>query len=129
MKIREYEEDFGPVSYPSGFEQMLEGLSIEEQMKYFRIGNGLYKTKPLAERVRESWNFSARLEACSEVQEIVVRDGKIVGVIVYDCEFGHRIVCLAEQEFCCSFGTETDGSGEKRSVQYLTILCVSENFG
>lgn len=129
MKIREYDEDFGTVSYPSGFEEKLEGLTVEEQMKYFRIGNGLYKNKPLAERVRESWNFSCRLEECSEVQEIVVREGKIVGVVVHDSEFGCRIVCLAEQEFCCSFGTEMDGSGEKRSAQYLTILCVPENFG
>lgn len=128
MKIREYEEDFGTVSYPSGFEQMLEGLSIEEQMKYFRIGNGLYKMKPLAERVRERGSFSCRLEECSEVREIVVREGKIVGAVVHDSEFGCRIVCLAEQNFCCSFGTETDGSGEKRFAPRLTLLCVPEHF-
>ena len=37
-----YQDSFGKVAYPEDFETLIEGLPIVEQMRFFRLGNGLY---------------------------------------------------------------------------------------
>ena len=35
MKIINYEEEFGKINFPEGFEETLKGLTIEEQMNRY----------------------------------------------------------------------------------------------
>lgn len=43
MNYVEYDESLhGKLTYPEGFIDLLKGIPIEEQMDFFRIGNGLY---------------------------------------------------------------------------------------
>ncbi len=116
MNITEYKEDFGSVTYPTEFEKRLEGLSVEQQMNCFRIANGLYQDVPYAERVYQNWNYCKALPDCEDVRSLIVRNGKIVGAMVKEDYHGRIVPCMVEQDYCCSYAYETDGSGVKESV-------------
>ncbi len=41
MKIVPYEEKFGEINFPAGFEEKLQGKTLEEQMECYRITDSM----------------------------------------------------------------------------------------
>lgn len=117
----------GKLTYPEGFEQKLEGLSIEEQINYFRIGNGIYRNEPIAKRRTSKYMMNVRIDSVSDVKAAIIHKGKIAGIMVEDC-YGGIVPCLPEQGFVFTDESEQDGSGYKNHTLYLYLICVSEDF-
>ena len=66
MKYITYDESLhGNLIYPEGFADLLEGLSIEEQMDYFRIGNGVYLRRDISKRKKEEYSAQCWAGMCS----------------------------------------------------------------
>ena len=128
MELLDYIEEYGPVCYPEGFEVLLEDLSIEEQMKYFRLGNGLYLKKPFSERRKNVYDAAYHLDKTSNVKALVVKDGKIAGIKVWDAMGCQNVICKPDMGYCCRYDEELDGSGYKTFTLYLYLVCVSDNF-
>lgn len=122
-----YQESYGPVFYTEGFEELLEGRTVEEQKALFRIGCGLYRNRPLKERKKEEDTYSCPLEESPYVRELIVKDGNIVGVTVRDVH-GKTVHCLAERGFMTYDEEELDGSGYKSVTRYQYLICVPEDF-
>lgn len=128
MKYMDYTPEQGKISYPEGFAELLEGLSIEEQLSYFRLGNGLYLNEKFTDRKKNPYHAAVRLEECTDVKAIIVHDNKIVGVWVFDEQIYRDVACLPEQGYCCRYDDEPDGSGYKEFALYQYLICVSDTF-
>lgn len=128
MELVEYIEEFGPVSYPEGFEANLEGLTIEEQLKFFRLGNGLYLKKTFSERRINSYDAAYHLDETEEVKAIVLKDGKIAGIKVHNRLTRKDEICGPESGYYCRYAEELDGSGYKTFSLRLYLICVSDQF-
>lgn len=128
MNYIEYDEMLhGKLSYPEGFEEKLAGLSIEEQLNFFRIGNGVYRRQPVEERRAGKYMANIRVDSVSDTQAIIIKDGTVAGIMIKDC-YGDVVACLPEHGFVSYDEDELDGSGYKNSKFFLYLICVSEDF-
>jgi len=129
MEYIAYDERLhGKVTYPEGFSPLLEGLSIEEQMDFFRIRNGIYRAEAISERRYNEYDYSCPLQNDDRVKAIIVRDHTIAGVMVRNCH-GKVVPCLPERGFIVRDDSEPDGSGYKEFKLYLYLICVTKDFG
>lgn len=117
----------GDLNYPDGFCDLLKGLSLEEQMKYFRIANGLYLKKKFQDRRKNKYDYSCQLQDYEDVEAIIVRNGLIVAVLVKNC-YEQIVPCLPEKGFITYDECEIDGSGYKECKLYLYLVCVGDDF-
>ena len=122
-----YQDSFGAVNYPEGFESLIEGLSVPEQLKFFRMGCGLYVKHPLNERRKSEYDFSCSIDESEDVKAIIVKDGKITGVMVKDV-YGDIYPCMVERSYIIRDDEELDGSGYKSFTVYEYLICVPEDF-
>jgi hypothetical protein len=129
MDYVEYnKEKHGEPNYPEGFLELIEGLPVAEQLKFFRIGNGLYCDQPLMERRKNPYDYSNPVEQEEDVKSIIVNNGVIAGVIVKNC-YSRLVACMAENAYICyESDSELDGSGYKEYQYYNYLVCVPENF-
>ena len=127
IKQIEYQDSFGEVEYPEDFEALIRGLPIETQVHFFRLGNGLYTHKPVLERRKTKYDYSCRLDADEDVKSLIVKDGKIAGVMVLNV-YGEIVPCMVEKKYCIRDDEELDGSGYKSFVLYRYLICVSKEF-
>lgn len=128
MKYIEYDENLhGELTYPDGFKSLLEGLSLEEQMEFFRIGNGLYLNKAIFERRKNECYYSSSLQMESRVEAVIVCDNLIAGVLVRNC-YQELVPCLPEKSFIVRDDSELDGSGYKDFKLFLYLVCVNRDF-
>lgn len=125
--IVDYKDSFGLVKYPINFEKLIDNIPVEEQLHFFRMGNGLYREKDVLERRMNKYDYSCSLDDDKDVQAIIVKDGKIAGVMVEDV-YGKLVPCLVEQGYCIRDDEELDGSGYKNFVLYSYLICVSADF-
>lgn len=129
MEYIEYDERLhGKLRYPEGFCQLLEGLSLDEQMDYFRIGNGIYRNEDVSERRYCKYHYSNPLQNEATIQAILVHDQRIAGVMVRNCH-GKVVPCLPERGFIIRDDSEPDGSGYKEFKLYRYLICVTKDFG
>lgn len=129
MKYTQYDESLhGKLTYPEGFCELLDGLSLEEQTQYFRIANGIYLNDAVSQRRYEGCHYSSTIENEEAVKEIIVRDNMIAGVIVKNC-YGKTVPCLPEKGFIIRDDSEIDGSGYKEFRLYRYLVCVTKDFG
>ena len=122
-----YQDSFGKVEYPEDFEALIEGLPIGDQARFFRLGNGLYIRKPLRERRKNKYDYSCCLDDDKNVKSIIVKDGKIAGVMVSNV-YGKLVPCMVENRYCIRDDEELDGSGYKSFTLYRYLICVSGEF-
>ena len=122
-----YQDSFGRIAYPEDFEALIEGLPIGEQIRFFRLGNGLYTCKPLHERRKSKYDYSCRLDEDKNVKSIIVKDGKIAGVMVSNV-YGEIVPCMVENKYCIRDDEELDGSGYTSLTLYLYLICVPGEF-
>ena len=128
MNYVEYDENLhGKLTYPEGFVDLLKGISLEEQMNFFRIGNGLYLKEELSKRRKSEYHTSKSIQSENRVQAIIVHDDLIAGVMVKNC-YGKIVSCLPEKGFIIRDDSELDGSGYKEFKLYLYLICVTKDF-
>ena len=121
MEFIEYKESFGEYKYPEGFEETLEGLGAEEQTKRFRVTrrSNLAHTG-WRERSVES---GISLTDSSDVRAVVLKDGKIVGVMLENDD-GREVFCPPEKCVCTYFAEDNNGAGYKTRQDYTYLICV-----
>lgn len=128
MNYVEYDESLhGKYTLPEGFSELLQGLSLEEQPDYFRLGNGLYLREALADRRYNKYDFCTPVQGEEHVQALIVHDGRIAGVMVRNCH-GEVVPCMPEKGFIIRDSSELDGSGYKSFQLFRYLICVTKDF-
>ena len=128
MKYVEYDESLhGKLTYPEGFTDLLDGLTLEKQIDFFRIGNGLYIKEEISKRRKNEYDYSNSLQNEDRVKAIIVHENMIAGVMVRNC-YGKIVPCLPEKGFIVRDDSEIDGSGYKNFRLYLYLVCVTKDF-
>ena len=126
MKIVAYEERFGEIRFPEGFEEMLKGLTVEEQMGYYRTTCfSVYSTTNWKERTYQG--SAIRIEKDSDVTALIVKDGILVGIMILDDD-KREVPCLAEEKVCTYYASDNNGAGYKERIEYTYLICISEAF-
>ena len=119
----EYEERMGEIRYPDGFFEKLQGLSIEAQKRYFRIG---YHERWIHTGWSEREASRLRtLDECRYLKSIIVKDGYIAGILVED-EWGALRSLLPERWVTLSFDSDNNGAGYKETIVEIYLLCVDD---
>lgn len=127
MEVVNYEERFGEIRFPEGFEKKLEGKEPEEQMKCFRITEtSLYARTAYGQTEKEVLcQNSYALEEYSKFKGVVIKDKIIVGVLIEAWGPEHRTaVCLPDKKICVSYASDNEGSGTKDRTDYACLICV-----
>ena len=126
MKYIEYEESFGKFSYPDGFEATLDGLTVEEQLNRFRTTTYTrFANTGWMERTIDG--RGNRVENDGDVRAVVVKDGKIVGVMIND-DNGRDVFCSPEDYVCTYYAEDNNGAGSKTRADFTYLVCVSEDY-
>lgn len=126
MNTIAYEECFGEVRFPEGFAELLQGLTIEEQMEYFRTTCfSVYSKTNWSERIYQG--SAIRIEQDSDVTALIVRDGIIVGIMILN-DYRRAVPCLAEERVCTYYACDNNGAGYKERIDYTYLICVPKNF-
>ena len=128
MTYTQYDETLhGKLSYPEGFPELLEGRSLEQQLRFFRIGNGIYRNEPVTQRRKCACHYSCPLQDDKRVEAILLCENRVAGVLVRNCH-GKVVPCLPEQGYIVRDDSELDGSGYKEHQLFRYLICVSEAF-
>lgn len=126
MRIVNYEESFGEITFPQGFAERLTGLTIEEQMgcyrttTYDRFHNTGWKSR------RQDSGYS-RLEKDPDVTALIVKDGLLVGIMVKNHN-NREQACLPEGFVCTYYAEDNNGAGYKTRSIFTHLVCIPENF-
>lgn len=126
MKIVNYEERFGTIRFPDGFEELLKGLTVEEQMEYFRT-TCVSKYSVTDWKERSFVGYALKIYNDSDVTGVIVKDGIIVGIMIYD-DNRREVPCLAEESVCTYYASDNNGAGSKERIEYTYLICVTEKF-
>jgi len=126
MKIVAYEERFGEIKLPKGFEETLKGLTIEEQTEYYRTTEfSSYSMTNWSERTYKG--SAKRLQSNSDVTALIAKDDIVVGVMILD-DCNQEVPCLAEERVCTYYASDNNGAGYKERIDYTYLICVSKQF-
>ena len=126
MKIVNYEESFGAVRFPDGFEELLKGHTIEEQMEYFRTT--CYTKYSVTDWKERSFvGYALKIYKDRDVTGVIVKDGIIVGIMIYN-DNRREVPCLAEENVCTYYASDNDGAGYKERIDYTYLICVTDKF-
>lgn len=126
MKTVDYEERFGAVRFPDGFEELLKGHTIEEQMEYFRT-TCVSKYSVTDWKERSFVGYALKIYNDRDVTGVIVKDGIIVGIMIYDDD-RREVPCLAEESVCTYYASDNDGAGYKERIDYTYLICVTDKF-
>lgn len=126
MKIINYEEEFGKIKFPEGFEQKLIGKTMEEQMECYRITESVSFTETAcgeitSEELREK---TYKLEEYSKCVGLIVKGDMLVGVLIKGWPFDREIKCLPYEGVCTYYASDNEGSGTNDREDYAYLICV-----
>ncbi|MBQ6808656.1 MAG: hypothetical protein IJP07_05825 [Firmicutes bacterium] len=126
MKVVAYEERFGEISFPEGFEELLKNLPIEEQMEHYRTTEySSYSMTNWCERTQKG--SAIRIQNDRDVTALIVKDGILVGVMMLN-DSNREVPCLAEERVCTYYASDNNGAGYKERIDYTYLICVPKNF-
>ncbi|MBE6587487.1 MAG: hypothetical protein E7647_03625 [Ruminococcaceae bacterium] len=126
MNVVAYEESFGEVSFPEGFEITLKGLPIEEQALHYRTTcYSKYSKTGWSERVYEG--SAAMLHKDRDVTALIVKDGIVVGIMIRN-DYGREVPLLCEESVCTYYSCDNNGAGYKERIDYTWLICIPEDF-
>ena len=126
LEVVEYEESFGEIHFPEGFEERLRGKSLEEQANCYRTTDcSEYSVSDYA--TRTSNGSYTRLEYCPDIRALIVKDGILVGVMMVN-DYGRRESCLPGERVCTYYADDNNGAGSKTRIDYTWLVCVPESF-
>lgn len=120
LEILEYTEDMGTVRWPAGFEQELEGKSIEQQLAHYRV---IDRWLGRLSYYLLNWASCSGLEPLENYagwEKIIVRNGKVVGFV----RRGRTI--LPYRVVAEDYTSDNNGAGYKERTDYYYLVCVPE---
>lgn len=120
LEILEYTGVMGKIRWPAGFEQALEGKTIAQQLECYRVAD--WDVGPLSYYL-VNWARCGGLERLDEYagwEKIIVRDGKVVGLV----RWGRTI--LPYGVVAKDSDSDNNGSGYKERTSYYYLVCVPE---
>lgn len=125
MRTIAYEEKFGNIDFPDGFEEKLQGKTLEQQMECYRIASSTAFSRSSygkvdATRLMERTRALVSDEDCTG---LVLRDDLLVGVLIRE-HWGRDIPCLPYQQVCTYYASDNEGSGTKNREDYACLVCV-----
>jgi hypothetical protein len=124
LEVLEYTEDMGKIFWPAGFAQALEGKTLAQQLRCYGILDeyqgplSYYLTNWVSCADRKSLEA---LECYAGWENIIVRDGKIVGFV----RRGRTILpyhLVAEDS-----DADNNGAGYKERTHCFYLVCIPEN--
>ena len=126
LEVVEYEESFGEICFPEGFEERLRGKTLEEQAKCYRTTDcSEYSVSDY--KTRTSNGYYTGLEYCPDIRALIVKDGILVGVMMVNDD-GRMETCLPGERVCTYYADDNDGAGSKTRIDYTWLVCVPEDF-
>ena len=123
LEILEYTEDMGKVCWPAGFEQELEGKTLQQQLDCYRVID--WGLRPLSYYLI-NWEKCGSLETLDRYagwEKLILRKGKIVGFV----RQGKTI--LPYWVVCSDTESDNNGAGYKERTDYCYLVCVPGNLG
>lgn len=117
LEIVKYTKDLREYSMPEGAAEFLRGLSIEEQMKYFRI-------LETSDSPRFA-DYACTVTQSSNAKSLIVDEDIIVGVMIYD-EYGSLCPCYIGERVCTFDSSDNNGAGYKSRTDYSKLIFVPE---
>lgn len=120
----EYSGEMGKVLWPAGFARELEGKTVEEQLRCYRILDR--EQEPLSYQLAdwaayERWGLLHTLDSLGGWEKLILRDGLIVGFVRY----GRTI--LPYQVAASDSASDNNGAGYKERTFYSYLVCVPQN--
>jgi hypothetical protein len=125
MNMIEYQAEFGDIVFPDGFEQKLSGKTIEEQMAFYRIEEvcllSSYSYGELDSRSQRK--LTHELDKCHDVEELIIKNGLLVGVTIRDYANNTQI-CLPGQYVTTYIAIDDDGVGSESREDTCSLVCL-----
>lgn len=123
LEILEYTGDMGMICWPAGFEQVLEGKTMEEQLRHYMILD--HYQSPLSYYLAGWSNLAATkslvpLSDYSNWEKVILRDGKVVGFV----RMGRTI--LPYHVVMEDSTSDNNGAGYKERTDYYYLVCVPQ---
>ena len=143
FEIIPYEESFGPVRMPEGFEAELAGKTLEEQAQLyvwmkdtFGVRRGTSPAEFL-EHCKGSSDYADFVEPLRETDALIVKDGLVVGIgrLLYkydedELRFVHyRKHCMLYNGYCYDSDSDNNGAGYKTRYWYKYLMCLPAGHG
>lgn len=123
----QYKNEYGEVSFPEGFEKMLHGKTLEEQMDCFYIvKSSSYQTFSYGDLDKDKQLRKAiRLQDYPRIQKLIVKGRLLVGVRIQG--WWASSVVLPFKCVCTYYGSDNEGSGTKECEEYAYLFCKEAN--
>lgn len=118
-------------TWPEGFLDQLQGKSLEEQMRCYRIVETSYHSRiAYGEITREnSHRFGSALENYSGLKALVVEDGILLGVCIKawgasDFSYPWGVAAFPYQDICTYYASDDNGAGSNDREDNAYLCCV-----
>lgn len=120
-----YQELFGMISFPEGFEDKLREKDPAGQMDLYRITNSAVLARTAYGEVTDSKSFeySERLQNYRDLVSLIVKDGIIVGVRIKAWP-NETAPLLPYKKICTYYASDNEGSGSNDREDYAWLICV-----
>ena len=126
MKIYQYEEKYGKYEFPEKLKQLLEGKTVEEQIKYFRTTEYW--------RIANKISFDMDINEYSEqhlkgilnneyVEGVIVDNGVVIGLMVNGW-YKELRTCFMNKSALIYSASDNNGAGYKEVEEYLYFVSV-----
>lgn len=125
MKIVKYKESLGEYTLPEGFREQLDGLSIEEQLEYFRVSavSTVEKTGWGTQTQKSAYK---RLSEEKRVTGIIVDGEIVVGAMIKDF-LGYESSCFFNKRILVYSASDNNGAGYTEVEDYLYLVAIPKN--
>lgn len=125
-----YQELFGKISFPKGFEDKLREKDLAGQMDFYRITeNSVLAGTAYGEAEKSGYfEYSTRLQDYSSLLRLIVKDGMIVGVRIKAWP-NEKVPLLPYGRVCTYYASDNEGSGTKDRTDYAWLICVQKAQG
>ncbi len=126
MKTIAYEENFGEINFPEGFEEKLKDKTIEEQMSCYRISSSTEFTRTSYGQVnnRRLMERTCPLEQSGDCVALVAKDNCLLVGVLLNTFLGEEKVCLPYEGVCTYCASDNEGTGTKDREDYAYLVCV-----
>ena len=126
MKNVNYESRFGEYKMPSELYEQLKGLSIEEQLNYFRMSKSSIYTNTFWSSRTQTGNAHSVLDD-ENFRGVIVDKDIVVGVLIKDwCNYESS--CLIDNCVCTYSSSDNNGAGYKERDDYTYFFAVPDSF-
>lgn len=108
MKQIEYQENFGEIRFPDGFEEELKGKSVEEQVACYAIAGA--KLHEMSYHMADERYFIRYIPIQTDHYDVIMKDGLVVGFMS-----GSRAILPYQYIYSSGYTSDNNGAGYKYS--------------